>query len=99
LTILNLQGNLLNFQDLAHLQTFENLIKLNLSHNKLKALPASTVFAGLRNLKFLYLHNNGISTWDDIQLLTALPTIMHITLMNNPVSAILGYRYFLARSV
>ena len=70
-----------------------------MSHNKLKALPGTAVFAGLRNLKFLYLHNNGISAWDDIQLLTALPTILHITLMNNPVSAILGYRYFLARSL
>ena len=28
-----------------------------------------------------------------------MPMIMHITLTSNPVSAILGYRYFLARSL
>jgi competence protein ComGF len=43
------------------------------------------VFAGLSNLQFLYLHSNNISRWQDLQSLIALPTIMQITLFNNPV--------------
>jgi len=48
-------------------------------------LPQSQVFAGLKNLQFLYLHNNNLSKWQDLQSLTALPQIMQITLFNNPV--------------
>jgi hypothetical protein len=36
-------------------------------------LPQSQVFSGLKNLQFLYLHNNNLSKWQDLQSLTALP--------------------------
>jgi hypothetical protein len=51
------------------------------------------------NLKFLYLHNNRISKWNDIKALTVLPSVIHITLFSNPVCVTPGYRHYLVNSV
>lgn len=53
---------------------------------------------GLKNLRILYLHDNEISEWISLKALVALPQIIHITLFNNPVVTIPGYRHFLANS-
>lgn len=73
LSILYLQGNLLSVKDLSYLQSFENLKKVDLSNNSLDSLPPASVFAGMKNLHFLYLHNNYVSKWQDLQALVALP--------------------------
>lgn len=99
LTIAYLQGNLINEADLIHLQNFSNLKKLDLSENNIQNLPSAKVFAGLTELRFLYLHNNNISEWSDIQSLISLPSIMHLTLFGNPVVSIPGYRHFLVNSI
>ena len=54
---------------------------------------------GLINLKFFYLHNNNISNWNDITALTALPSIIHLTLFSNPVCTIPGYRHYMVNSM
>jgi hypothetical protein len=51
------------------------------------------------NLKFLYLHNNKISKWADIQSVTGLPSVIHLTLYSNPVCTVPGYRHFLVNSL
>jgi Leucine-rich repeat (LRR) protein len=56
-----------------YLQSFSNLKKIDLSDNQITSLPPAKVFAGLTQLKFLYLHNNNISNWSDIQSLVSLP--------------------------
>ena len=48
------------------LQSFSNLKKIDLSDNQIANLPSAKVFQGLTSLKFLYLHNNNISNWNDI---------------------------------
>lgn len=72
-------------KDLTYLVSFQSLKKIDLSDNQLEGLPAGQVFAGMRSLQFLYLHNNNIAKWQDLQSLTSLPSIMQITLFNNPV--------------
>ena len=84
---------------MTFLHTFRNLKKIDLSDNLLEALPQPQVFAGLKSLQFLYLHNNKLSKWQDLQSLTSLPVIMHITLFNNPVCQIPGYRHFIVNSI
>lgn len=66
LTIAYLQGNFLQERDLMYLQSFSQLKKLDLSDNSITTLPPAKVFAGLTQLKFLYLHSNNISNWNDI---------------------------------
>ena len=99
LAILYLQGNKLSIKDLPYLHSFKNLKKIDLSDNELETLPAAPVFAGMESLQFLYLHNNQISKWQDLQSLISLPEIMHITLFSNPVTAIPGYRHFMVNSL
>lgn len=53
----------------------------------------------MTELRFLYLHNNNISNWSDLQSLVQLPRIMHLTLFGNPVCSIPGYRHFLVNSI
>jgi hypothetical protein len=96
---LYLQNNLINVKDLQNLQSFANLKKIDLSENQLDSLPSGNVLAGLKSLQFFYLHNNNISKWQDLQSLTSLPAIMHITLHSNPVCAIAGYRHFIVNSL
>jgi len=50
-------------------------------------------------LKFLYLHHNNISNWADLQALTGLPTVVHVTLFANPVCTIPGYRHYIVNSI
>ena len=99
LSIVYLQHNMISLKDMNHLHTFANIKKLDLSDNQLEALPQASVFAGMKSLLFLYLHNNQISKWQDLQSLTALPSIMHITLFANPVCSIPGYRHFVVNSI
>eukprot|EP00347_Sterkiella_histriomuscorum_P006457 403352701 len=99
LTIAYLQGNSINLQDLMYMQMLKSLKKIDLSHNSISALPGPAVFQGLVNLKFLYLHDNRISNWGDVETLTSLPSIMHLSLFSNPVCQIPGYRHFLVNSI
>ena len=99
LNIVYLQNNQLLVKDLTYLHTFKSLKKIDLSDNNLDGLPQAQVFAGLQSLQFLYLHNNNIAKWQDLQSLTALPSILQITLFNNPVCQIPGYRHFLVNSI
>ena len=67
--------------------------------NGLGNLPGAEVFAGLVNLKFLYLHNNKISNWTDITALSTLKSVLHLTLFSNPACSIPGYRHYLVNSL
>jgi Leucine-rich repeat (LRR) protein len=82
-----------------YLQTFTQIKKLDLSHNQITALPSGHTFKTMVNLRFLYLHNNRLSKWTDIQSLTSLPSIMHLTLYSNSVCTVPGYRHFMVNSV
>lgn len=73
LTIVYLQNNSIMLKDLTYLHSFASLKKIDLSDNQLEGLPQASVFAGMKSLQFLYLHNNNISKWQDLQALTALP--------------------------
>ena len=51
------------------------------------------------SLRLLYLHDNQISTWEEMSKLTALPNILHITLYDNACSTIEGYRLYIVNSI
>ena len=86
-------------QDLVYLQGMRNLRKIDLSGNGIGGLPGREVWETISELKFLYLHNNKIGGWNEVQALVGLPKIMHITLFQNPVCSVPGYRHFLVNSI
>ena len=68
-------------------------MKIDLSFNLIKVLPTGEVFKELAGLKILYLHDNLLSQWKDLSSLSFIPNLVHLTLMRNPISQVVGYRH------
>jgi Leucine-rich repeat (LRR) protein len=65
--------------EIKGLKSLENLIKLDLSDNKISHLRG---LEHLKNLRILNLKNNKIS---EVEELVSLPNLIQINLENNPV--------------
>ena len=92
------QNNRVSPVEIALLPRFDNLVKLDLSNNELLFIPTSVILSEVYQLKVLFLHNNRLSQWNDLLALSALPSLLHLTLFSNPVSVIPGYRHFLVNA-
>lgn len=62
LKMLILSGTDLNSCQLDILNACQNLIKLDISSNKITEFPTEFLVYKLKNLKLLYVHNNQINT-------------------------------------
>ena len=81
LMIVYLQNNRISVNDMQkNMGNFNSLQKIDLSFNQIKKLPDQKCFSQLKNLKVLYLHDNLIGTWDDLEHITTIPSLMHLTL-------------------
>ncbi|KAM5256411.1 leucine-rich repeat and IQ domain-containing protein 3 [Ctenodactylus gundi] len=85
--------------DIHPLQSCIKLIKLDLHGNQIKSLPEISFWSGLKNLKLLYLHDNGFVNLKNICVLSACPNLVALTLFDCPVSLKGGYRHVLVNSV
>eukprot|EP00347_Sterkiella_histriomuscorum_P020497 403337573 len=47
----------------------------------------------MHSLRILYMHDNLISQWGDLNSVAELPQLIHFTLMRNPISQVPGYRH------
>ena len=87
------------FLDLIVYRCFKTLQKLDLSDNNISYLPKKESFEEMLNLKILFLHSNKISKWEDLESITGLSKVMHLTLYSNSVATIPGYRHYLVNCV
>ena len=71
---------------------FTNLRKLDLSTNFIANSGSKDLWATMPRLQILYLHDNLLESWDSFSSLTALPSILHLTLFNNPCIHTPDYR-------
>ncbi|KAM5270643.1 leucine-rich repeat and IQ domain-containing protein 3 [Hipposideros larvatus] len=85
--------------DIRALQNCIKLIKLDLHGNQVKSLPDTKFWSGLKNLKLLYLHDNGIAKLKNICTLSACPSLIALTMFDCPVSLKTGYRHVLVNSI
>lgn len=96
--IVDLHGNLFrSFYDMLRVCDFSGLRKLDLSNNKVDELPDA--FQLLPALQILYLHQNQIVDWSNLERLKSLPRILHITLFSNPIVNRPGYRHYVVNSL
>ena len=95
LSIAYLQGNRLSKNEFGLFGFFQKLLKLDLSNNNLKSLPTKQTLSEMISLRFFYLHENVIETWEEMSKLASLPNILHITLFENPCTDINGYRLYM----
>ncbi|XP_035107770.3 leucine-rich repeat and IQ domain-containing protein 3 isoform X1 [Callithrix jacchus] len=85
--------------DIHPLQSCVKLIKLDLHGNQIKSLPDTKFWSGLKNLKLLYLHDNGFAKLTNICVLSACPSLIALTMFDCPVSLKKGYRHVLVNSI
>ncbi|ESS68044.1 hypothetical protein TCDM_03202 [Trypanosoma cruzi Dm28c] len=78
---LNLSHNTLEkVQFVMHLAN--NLESLDLEHNNIKSLHGFDI---LRELVYLRLANNGIESWEELETLSGLINLRHLTIAGNPI--------------
>ncbi|XP_060058162.1 leucine-rich repeat and IQ domain-containing protein 3 isoform X2 [Erinaceus europaeus] len=85
--------------DIHPLQNCIKLVKLDLHGNQIKSLPNTTFWSGLKNLKLLYLHDNGFSKLKNVCMLSACPNLIALTMFDCPVSLKKGYRHVIVNSI
>ncbi|KAL1772244.1 leucine-rich repeat and IQ domain-containing protein 3 [Sigmodon hispidus] len=85
--------------DIQPLQSCIKLIKLDLHGNQIRTLPDRNFWGGLKNLKLLYLHDNGFAKLKNICVLAACVSLIGLTMFDCPVSLKKGYRHVLVNSI
>lgn len=75
------------------------LRKLDLSRNGLTALPDRDTWAKLRELVVLYLHDNELASLHSVGELATLPSLVRITLFENPLAKHPSYRHYCVNSL
>ncbi|XP_057649708.1 leucine-rich repeat and IQ domain-containing protein 3 isoform X2 [Chionomys nivalis] len=70
--------------DIQPLQSCVKLIKLDLHGNQIKTLPDRNFWGGLKNLKLLYLHDNGFAKLKNICVLAACASLIGLTMFDCP---------------
>ncbi|XP_067582677.1 leucine-rich repeat and IQ domain-containing protein 3 [Pseudorca crassidens] len=85
--------------DIRPLQSCIKLVKLDLHGNHIKSLPDTRFWSGLKNLKLLYLHDNGLAKLKNVCMLSACPSLIALTMFDCPVSLKKGYRHVLVNSI
>lgn len=78
--MLILAGTDINIRDMSVLSFCVNLIKLDLSSNKISKFPPGLSFEHLVNLKLLYLHDNAINEIETILRLFVLKNLTYLAL-------------------
>eukprot|EP00794_Sanderia_malayensis_P016083 gene16083-17706_t len=97
LTICDLSCNFLQRMD--SLIYCSRLVKLDVHQNQISELPKKEFWSSLSELKIVYLHNNGVSKFDELRKIQAAPNLTMLTLHDTPISIRPHYRHFLVNSI
>ena len=93
LFLLTLKNNSLTDIDIS--LGFTNLRKLDLSSNLLVSVGTKELWETMPRLQILYLHDNLLEDWNVLDCLSTLPSVLHLTLFNNPCIHLPDYRKFI----
>ncbi|XP_066228299.1 leucine-rich repeat and IQ domain-containing protein 3 [Saccopteryx leptura] len=85
--------------DISPLRNCIKLVKLDLHGNQVKSLPDAKFWSRLKNLKLLYLHDNGFAKLKNVCMLSACPSLIALTMFDCPVSLKKEYRHVLVNSI
>ncbi|XP_059358836.1 leucine-rich repeat and IQ domain-containing protein 3 [Carassius carassius] len=75
------------------------LVKLDLKGNQIVQLPDASCWSHLKELRLLYLHDNNMSTWNNIKGLSGCLNLTALTLYDTPLSLKKSYRHCLVNSI
>jgi len=97
LTICILSSNFL--QNIEPLQSCRNLAALDLHANQIEKLPSKSLWESLSKLHTLYLHDNGISRFEDVKNLAQACRLTILTLYDTPLSLKNNYRHCVVNAI
>ncbi|KAF4110140.1 hypothetical protein G5714_009392 [Onychostoma macrolepis] len=75
------------------------LVKLDLKGNQIVQLPDASCWSNLKELQLLYLHDNNMSTRNNIKGLSGCLNLTALTLYDTPLSLKKSYRHCLVNSI
>ncbi|XP_073675955.1 uncharacterized protein lrriq3 [Garra rufa] len=75
------------------------VVKLDLKGNQIVQLPDASCWSNLKELQLLYLHDNNISTWNNIKGLSGCLKLTALTLFDTPLSLKKNYRHCLVNNI
>lgn len=81
------------------LASCKQLIKLDLHSNQLSDLPGITFWSTLRSLRFLFLHDNPIGQYENMQNLATCPNLTALTMFDTPLCLKRNYRHHVVNSI
>lgn len=84
---------------IENLQACRHLRKLDLSDNKIQALPNAATWSHLVQLEVLHLHTNNIQSLENVKEMAALPRLTIISLYRNPIALHPFYRAQIIRAM
>uniref|UniRef100_A0A672LKQ7 Leucine-rich repeats and IQ motif containing 3 n=1 Tax=Sinocyclocheilus grahami TaxID=75366 RepID=A0A672LKQ7_SINGR len=76
-----------------------HLVKLDLKGNQIVQLPDASCWSHLKELQLLYLHDNNMSTWNNIKGLLGCLNLTALTLSDTPLSLKKNYRHCLVNNI
>ncbi|XP_065104078.1 uncharacterized protein lrriq3 [Paramisgurnus dabryanus] len=76
-----------------------HLVKLDLKGNQIIHLPDASCWSQLKDLQLLYLHDNNMATWDDINGLSGCLNLTALTLFDTPLSLKKNYRHCVVNNI
>nr|XP_055023691.1 leucine-rich repeat and IQ domain-containing protein 3 isoform X1 [Misgurnus anguillicaudatus] len=76
-----------------------HLVKLDLKGNQIVQLPDASCWSQLKELQLLYLHDNNMATWDDINGLSGCLNLTALTLFDTPLSLKKNYRHCVVNNI
>ena len=96
---INLSHNDMRHRPLDFLVFMPLLIKVDLSYCNITSLPKAQVFAGMKDLKIVYLHHNLIAEPKEIEKFHSNSQLTYLTIFDNPIASIPGIRYQISQKL
>jgi Leucine-rich repeat (LRR) protein len=84
LRYLNLQNNQISLESLYHLKALSNLNQINLQYNQIATIP-TLIAENLPQISRLWISDNQITTWKDINGLCGFYQLEDLRINRNPV--------------
>ncbi|KAA0714268.1 Leucine-rich repeat and IQ domain-containing protein 3 [Triplophysa tibetana] len=75
------------------------LVKLDLKGNQIVQLPDASCWSHLKELQLLYLHDNNMASWNNINGLSGCLNLTALTLYDSPLSLKKNYRHCVVNNI
>ena len=88
-------GNRIITRDLPYMCKLVQLVKIDISKNKIHFIPET--IANLTKLRFLFVDYNELVGWTQLDVISKNKSVVSLTVHHNPCSKVFGTREYIIR--